>query len=69
MGQADLKERWRHPKKKSRPIPTLTLGYSSLAQSYFFLDRFPEAESTLQRASERKLETLIFWCSDTTSRC
>ena len=31
--------------------------YDSLAQSYFLTDRFPEAESTLQRASERKLET------------
>ena len=31
--------------------------YGSLAQSYFLTDRFPEAESTLQRASERKLET------------
>ena len=28
----------------------------SLAQSYFLTDRFAEAESTLQRASERKLE-------------
>ena len=36
--------------------PDVTVGYGSLAQSYFFLDRFPEAESTLQRASERKLE-------------
>jgi eukaryotic-like serine/threonine-protein kinase len=30
--------------------------YHNLASSYFFLDRFPEAESTLQRASQRKLE-------------
>jgi tetratricopeptide (TPR) repeat protein len=30
--------------------------YFNLASSYFFTDRFPEAESTLQRASERKLE-------------
>jgi serine/threonine protein kinase/tetratricopeptide (TPR) repeat protein len=36
--------------------PDVTFGYGSLAQSYFFIDRFPEAESTLQRASERKLE-------------
>jgi len=34
----------------------MSIGYGSLASSYFFLDRFPEAESTLQRASERKLE-------------
>jgi eukaryotic-like serine/threonine-protein kinase len=32
-------------------------GYHNLALNYFFLDRFPEAESTLQRASERKLES------------
>jgi len=35
--------------------PDVVVGYGSLAQSYFFLDRFPDAESTLQRASERKL--------------
>lgn len=55
MEQADLKERLRHPKRKSQPIPTLSLR-TNLASSYFFFDRFPEAESTLQRASERKLE-------------
>jgi serine/threonine protein kinase/tetratricopeptide (TPR) repeat protein len=32
-------------------------GYSSLAASYYYLDRFPEAEATLQRASERKVQT------------
>ena len=37
--------------------PDIAIGYGSLAYSYFFLDRFPEAESILQRASERKLET------------
>ena len=36
--------------------PDLVLPYGSLAQSYFLTDRFPEAKSTLQRASERKLE-------------
>jgi tetratricopeptide (TPR) repeat protein len=36
--------------------PDFVLGYSGLASSYFHTDRFPEAESTLQRASERKLE-------------
>jgi len=36
--------------------PDVVVGYGSLAQSYFFLGRFPEAENTLQRASERKLE-------------
>jgi eukaryotic-like serine/threonine-protein kinase len=36
--------------------PDVIFGYVGLAGEYFFLDRFPEAESTLQRASERKLE-------------
>jgi hypothetical protein len=31
------------------------IGYGNLASSLFFLDRFPEAESALQRAYERKL--------------
>jgi serine/threonine protein kinase/tetratricopeptide (TPR) repeat protein len=37
--------------------PNFIFGYNNLASSYFFLDRFPEAESALQRASERKLES------------
>ena len=45
--------------------PGLVFGYENLASSYLFLDRFGEAESTLQRASERKLEDaylqLIQW--------
>ena len=36
--------------------PDFHVGYGNLARAYFYLDRFPEAESTLQRASERKLE-------------
>ncbi|MGD0128228.1 MAG: protein kinase [Terriglobia bacterium] len=40
--------------------PNFMYGYQNLASSYFFLDRFPEAESTLARASERKLETPDF---------
>jgi tetratricopeptide (TPR) repeat protein len=32
------------------------MAYGLLASAYFRTDRFPEAESTLQRASERKLE-------------
>jgi serine/threonine protein kinase/tetratricopeptide (TPR) repeat protein len=34
--------------------PDTMMGYGSLAYSYIFLDRFPEAESILQRASEHK---------------
>ena len=36
--------------------PDFALGYSNLAETYFLTDRLPEAERTLQRASERKLE-------------
>jgi serine/threonine protein kinase/Tfp pilus assembly protein PilF len=36
--------------------PDFGLGYASLTASYFFLDRFEEAESTLQQATEHKLE-------------
>jgi tetratricopeptide (TPR) repeat protein len=36
--------------------PGFVYAYHNLASSYFFLDRFLEVESTLQRASERKLE-------------
>jgi len=37
--------------------PDLTPAYANLAAAYFYLDRPSEAESTLQRASGRKLET------------
>ncbi len=36
--------------------PDFVVPYTSLASSYFLTDRFADAESTLQRASERKLE-------------
>jgi Flp pilus assembly protein TadD len=38
--------------------PNMHVGYGNLASSLFFLDRFPEAESALQQAYERKLEPL-----------
>jgi serine/threonine protein kinase/tetratricopeptide (TPR) repeat protein len=41
--------------------PDVALGYGSLASSYFFLDRFPEAASVLQRASEHKIEISRNW--------
>ncbi len=40
--------------------PNFIYGYTNLASSYFFLGRFGEAESILQRASERKLEAPEF---------
>jgi serine/threonine protein kinase/tetratricopeptide (TPR) repeat protein len=36
--------------------PNSGMVYGSLASAYFRTDRFPEAESTLQHASERKLQ-------------
>ncbi len=36
--------------------PDFGLGYGSLAASYFLLDRFEEAESAIQRATEHKAE-------------
>ena len=45
--------------KQIAAAPDSANAYGSLAQSYVLTDRFPEAESTLQRASERKLERPI----------
>jgi hypothetical protein len=42
--------------KRIAADPDEVFGYSGLAYNYFFLDRFEEAASTLQRASEHKLE-------------
>ena len=41
--------------------PDVVLGYGNLASIYFFLDRFSDAESILQRASEHKLEIPRNW--------
>jgi serine/threonine protein kinase/tetratricopeptide (TPR) repeat protein len=35
--------------------PDVVFGYTNLAAAYFYLGRFAEAESTIQRASERNL--------------
>jgi tetratricopeptide (TPR) repeat protein len=40
--------------------PDGVLPYAGLAASYFLTDRFPEAESTLQRASDRHLDMPMF---------
>ena len=40
--------------------PDEVFGYSSLAESYFFMDRFDEAQRALESASARKLETPDF---------
>jgi tRNA A-37 threonylcarbamoyl transferase component Bud32 len=37
--------------------PNAVFGYSNLKDSYFFLDRFDEAEKVLEQATARKLET------------
>jgi serine/threonine protein kinase/tetratricopeptide (TPR) repeat protein len=36
--------------------PDFGIPYGNLALAYFFIDRFPDAESTLQRAAARQLE-------------
>jgi tetratricopeptide (TPR) repeat protein len=36
--------------------PDVVFGYTNLAGAYFYLGRFAEAESTIQRASERKMD-------------
>jgi serine/threonine protein kinase len=41
--------------------PDEVIGYGSLASSYLLLDRFPEAEASFQRASERKLGNPNQW--------
>ena len=40
--------------------PNFAMAYGGLASSYFSTDHFSEAQSTLQRASERKLEIPAF---------
>jgi tetratricopeptide (TPR) repeat protein len=47
-------------KERIAVAPDEAIGYSNLASSYYFLGRFTEAESALQRASERKLESPAF---------
>ena len=42
--------------------PDFSIGYSLLADSYLALERTAEAEKTLQRASERKLDIPDFSC-------
>ncbi len=42
--------------KRIAANPDEVFGYGSLASSYIFLDRFPEAERSLQLAAERKLD-------------
>ncbi|MGD0301520.1 MAG: protein kinase [Bryobacteraceae bacterium] len=43
-------------KKAIELNPDFAIGYNVLACSYEYLDRLPEAEDTLQRASQHKLE-------------
>jgi eukaryotic-like serine/threonine-protein kinase len=46
--------------KRIAADPDFVFGYGPLAFTYFFLGRFSEAEITLQRGSERKIDTPIF---------
>jgi eukaryotic-like serine/threonine-protein kinase len=47
-------------RQKITDDPDFIYSYQNLASSYFFLDRFPEVESTLQKASERKIDEPYF---------
>ena len=46
--------------KEIAAAPEVAANYGSLAQSYFLTDRFADAERTLQRASDRKLQLPSF---------
>jgi hypothetical protein len=46
-------------KERIAAQPDVVVGYGSLAQSYFFLDRFPDAESTIQRAPAQNANMLV----------
>ena len=57
MGPADLKRAIEAAQERIAADPDFAIGVrTSLRPAYFRTDRFAEAESTLQRASERKLE-------------
>lgn len=43
-------------REKIADDPSFIFAYGNLASSYFFLDRFPEVESTLTQASAHKVE-------------
>ena len=57
-GQADLNERSRHPKEKSRPIPTLSSVWQSCVQ-LFFPRPLPRSGAHTSASLERKLEPPI----------
>jgi serine/threonine protein kinase/Flp pilus assembly protein TadD len=44
-------------KKTIAARPDVVFGYENLKDSYFYLDRFDEAQQVLQQASARKMET------------
>ena len=56
MGPADFKRAIEIAQERIAADPNQAMAYGLLASAYFRTDRFAEAESTLQRASERKLE-------------
>ena len=53
---ANMKRRSKKARKAIELDPDFAIGYDNLACNYVYLDRLGEAENTLQRASERKLE-------------
>ena len=54
MGPADSKESIEGAHERIAADPDQFFGYSNLATGNFYLGRFDEAESALQRASERR---------------
>jgi eukaryotic-like serine/threonine-protein kinase len=60
QGAGKYKESIEEAKQAIALDPGLTFAYVNLAYSYFYLDRLGEAEDTMHRASERKLEVPEF---------
>jgi hypothetical protein len=65
MGQADLKERWRHPKKKLRTNLTLTLDTAVLRRAIFSSTASPRPRALFSKLPNVNWGIIIFWCFDT----
>ena len=69
MGPADSKERLKHPKKESRPIPTLRLRMAILRRAIFSPTASPKPRARFSAPPSASWKYPIFSSSDTTSRC
>ena len=61
MGQADLKERSRQPKKESRPIPTLSSGTAVLRPAIFSSTASPKPRALFSEPPSASWKNPIFW--------